>query len=251
MENAVEAVAVRNPEAKFLLIDSVLMDTKGTPYRLPNVRTIVFREEEGSFLAGALAGLVTQSQKIGFVGGMEVPLIKKFETGFRAGLMTTNPKAELLVNYTGTFNVVANGKQVGSDLLRKGVDIVFHAAGTDGMGVIQAAREAHAVNKSVFVIGVDSDQHHLAPEAVLTSVVKRMDLAVFKATQEVAQNKFTADDQVLGIKDQAIALAEFRNDFPNKEKITARIEELKQKIISGEIKVPSRLEELASFKAAL
>src|SRR5262249_8780731 len=119
MENAVNVVARRNPNAKFLLIDSPLLDAQGRPYILPNVRTVVFREEEGSYLVGALAGLVTQTGRVGFVGGMEIPLIKKFEAGFRAGVSTTNPKAarDLLVIYPGTFDNVATGKQVAEDLL--------------------------------------------------------------------------------------------------------------------------------------
>jgi basic membrane protein A len=154
MENAVEATAKKNPKANFLLIDSPLMDEKNTPYTLPNVRTVTFREEQGSFLVGALAGLVTKANKIGFVGGMEIPLIKKFEAGFRAGVMATNPKAKVLSNYTGSFNNVANGKQVGQDMVAKGADIVYHAAGSDGLGVIQAVKEAKAAGKNVFVIGV-------------------------------------------------------------------------------------------------
>ena len=107
---------------------------QGKPYTLPNVRTVVFREEEGSFLVGALAGLATKTGKVGFVGGMEVPLIKQFEAGFRAGVAATNPKATVVANYTGSFDNVAAGKQVGQDLLTKGADVVFHAAGVGRAG---------------------------------------------------------------------------------------------------------------------
>ncbi len=113
---------------------------------------------------------------MGFVGGMEIPLIKKFEAGFRAGVQTTNPTAQVLVAYTGSFDNVAAGKQVAQDLMAKGADVVFQAAGSDGLGVIQAVKEARAAGKNVYVIGVDSDQSHLAPDAVLTSMVKRVDL---------------------------------------------------------------------------
>src|SRR5665811_1333562 len=106
LENAVETVAKANPRSKFLLIDSPIMDPRGVPYALPNVRSVVFREEEGSYLVGALAGLVAK-EKVGFVGGMEIPLIKKFEAGFRAGVKTTNPSASVLVSYTGNFDQVA------------------------------------------------------------------------------------------------------------------------------------------------
>lgn len=251
LENATEAVAKRNPERKFLLIDSPLMDAQGKPYTLPNVKTVVFREEEGSFLVGALAGLVTKSGTIGFVGGMEIPLIKKFEAGFRAGVATTNPEAakKLLVSYTGSFDNVQMGKQVASDLLGKGADVVFHAAGSDGVGVIQAVKEARAGGKTVWAIGVDSDQSHLAPDAVLTSMVKRVDLAVYDTVNALSQGKFEGGDSALGLKQQGVTYAEVRVDFPGKAEALQKVEALRKKIVDGEIKVPSNVNDLAAFKA--
>lgn len=249
VENAVETTAKKNPNAKFLLIDSPILDAKGTPYTLPNVRAVTFREEQGSFLVGALAGLVTKSNKIGFVGGMEVPLIKKFEAGFRAGVMTTNPKAEVLANYTGSFDNVAAGKQVGQDLLSKGADIVYQAAGADGLGVIQAVKEARAAGKTVYVIGVDSDQYHVAPEAVLTSMIKHVDLAVYEAARDFVNNNFQGGDVVMGLKEGGVSYAEVRLDIPNKADTLAKVEALRQKVVSGDIKVPTNAQELSSFKA--
>jgi basic membrane protein A len=246
LENAVEAVARANPNAKFLLIDSPILDARGAPQKLPNVRTVVFREEEGSFLVGALAGLVAKD-KVGFVGGMEIPLIKKFEAGFRAGVKTTNPKAQVLVAYTGSFDNVAAGKQVGQDFVAKGAEVVFQAAGSDGLGVIQAVKEAREAGKTVWAIGVDSDQHHLAPNAMLTSMVKRVDLAVYEAARDVSKNVFTATDTAMGLKEGAVTFAEVRNDFPNKTEALNRLEQLKQLIIEGKIKVPSNLGELEGF----
>jgi len=249
LENAVETVAKRNSSAKFLLIDSVLLDEKGTPYTLPNVRTVVFREEQGSFLVGALAGLATHANKVGFVGGMEIPLIKKFEAGFRAGVKTTNPKAEVLVNYTGNFDNVAVGKQVGQDLASKGADVIYHAAGADGLGVIQAVKEARAAGKNVYVIGVDSDQYHLAPEAVLTSMLKRVDLAIYEGARDLSAGKFQGGDQVMGLKEGGVSFAEVRLDFPGKAEALKKVEALRQKVMNGEIKVPTNAAELATFKA--
>jgi basic membrane protein A and related proteins len=239
LENAVEAVAKRNANAKFLLIDSPLMSEKGEPYTLPNVRTVVFREEQGSFLVGALAGLVSKGGKIGFVGGMEIPLIKKFEAGFRAGVMNTNPKAKVLSSYTGSFDNVAAGKQVGQDLVSKGADVVFHAAGADGLGVIQAVKEARAAGKKVFVIGVDSDQSHLAPEAVLTSMVKRVDLAIYEASRDLAGGNFQVGDMALGLKEGGVGYAPVSVEFPGKEDALKKVEELRAKVIAGEIQVPT------------
>jgi basic membrane protein A len=252
LENAVEAIAKRNPRARFLLIDSPILDTQGKPYTLPNVRTVVFREEEGSFLVGALAGLVTRSSRVAFVGGMEIPLIKKFEAGFRAGLATTNPKAAaaLLIAYTGSFDNVALGKQVAQDVLSKGADVVFHAAGSDGLGVIHAVKEARAAGRVAYAIGVDSDQWHVAPETVLTSMIKRVDLAVYQACRDLVEGKFEAADAVLGVKEDGVGYAEVRIDFPGKSEALDRVETLRRKIIAGEIKVPANLGQLSSFKAS-
>jgi basic membrane protein A len=248
LENAVETVAKENPKAKFLLIDSPILDGKGAPQALPNVRTVVFKEEEGSFLVGALAGLVAK-EKVGFVGGMEIPLIKKFEAGFRAGVKTTNPKAQVLVQYTGTFDNVAHGKQVGQDLVAKGCEVVFHAAGSDGNGAIQAVKEAHEGGKRVFAIGVDSDQSHLAPKAMLTSMVKRVDLVVWRAAKDLEAGAFTAGDVVLGLKDGAVGFAPVTVEFEGKAAALAQVEALRQKVVAGELRVPSNLAELETFKA--
>jgi basic membrane protein A len=246
LENAVETVARRNPDAKFLLIDSPLVSAEGQPYTAPNVRAVTFREEQGSFLVGALAGLASKSNKVGFVGGMEVPLIKKFEAGFRAGVAATNPKATVLVNYTGSFDNVAAGKQVGQDLVTKGADVVYHAAGSDGLGVIQAVKEARAAGKSVYVIGVDSDQSHLAPEAVLTSMLKRVDLAVYEAVRDLSQGKLQGGDVVLGLKEGGVSYAPVRVEFPGKAEALQKVEELRGKIVAGELQVPTHPSQLTT-----
>jgi basic membrane protein A len=249
LENAIEAAARRNPDSKFLLIDSPIIDAKGQPYTLPNVRTVSFKEEEGSFLVGALAGLVSETGKVGFVGGMEIPLIKKFEAGFKAGVRTTRPDAQLLTGYTGSFDNVAAGKQVAQDLLSKGAEVLFHAAGSDGLGVIQAVKEARARGRNVFAIGVDSDQSHLAPDAVLTSMVKRVDLAVYDATRALAQGGFTAGDSTWGLREGGVTYAEVEVDFPGKAEALERLEALRTEIVEGRLKVPATDVELAGFKA--
>jgi basic membrane protein A len=249
LENAVETVARRNPDAKFLLIDSPLVSADGKLYTLPNVRTVMYREEQGSFLVGALAGLASKNNKVGFVGGMEVPLIKKFEAGFRAGVAAVNPKATVLVNYTGSFDNVAAGKQVGQDLVNKGADVVYHAAGSDGLGVIQAVKEARAAGKPVFVIGVDSDQSHLAPEAVLTSMLKRVDLGVYEAVRDLSQGKLEGGDVTLGLKEGGVTYAPVRVDFPGKAEALQKVEELRAKIVSGELQVPTNPAQLTGAPA--
>jgi basic membrane protein A len=245
LENAVEGAARKNPGARFLLIDSPLLDTEGRPQTLPNVRTVTFREQEGSFLVGAIAGLVTKTNKVGFVGGMQIPLIRRFETGFRAGLMTTNPEAarNVLVNYTGTFDKVEAGKQVAQDMIAKGADVLFHAAGADGLGAIAAAREA-----GKWAIGCDSDQHHVAPDTVLTSMLKRVDLAVYLAVRDTAQDRFTAGHFELGLKEGGVDYAPLRSDrIENADQIVARVEALRALVSEGRLTIPATTDELAQF----
>jgi basic membrane protein A len=250
LENAVEAAAKRNPEMRFLLVDSPLLSAQNEPYTLPNVRTVVFREEEGCYLVGALAGLTTRTGKVGFVGGMEIPLVKRYEAGFRAGVAATHPKATVVANYTGGFTNFALGKQVGQDLLVKGVDVLFAAAGVDGLGAIQAVKEARDEGKPVYVIGVDSDPSHLAPKAVLSAVVKRVDLVVYEAIRDRVQDRFQGGNVSLGLREGGITYAPVRLDFPGKDEALRTLEELKAKIISGEIQVPTHPDQLRSTNKA-
>jgi basic membrane protein A len=248
LENALESVARRNPDGHYLLIDTPLLDAQGKPLSLPNVRTVVFREQEGSYLAGALAAYVTQTGKVGFVGGMDLPLIQRFETGFRAGAGKGRPghAAEVVVSYTGNFDNVAAGKQVAQDLLTRGVDVVFHAAGSDGLGVVQAVKEARGAGKKVWAIGCDSDQSRLAPEAVLTSMIKRVDLAVYEAARDLTHKKLTGGDLSWGLHEKGVGLSPLLLDFPHKAEALSRIAELEGQISNGALPVPSRRAELDS-----
>jgi basic membrane protein A len=250
MEAATRKVARDNPRAKFLLIDSPVLDDSGKPITLPNVRAVVFREHEGSFLAGALAGELTRTGKVGFVGGMQLPLIQKFEVGFRAGVRMVNPTAarEVLVAYTGTFDDERKGMEVGQDLYGRGCDIVFHGAGLDGLGVIKAAQQAGR-----WVIGVDSDQSQVAPRNVLTSMIKHADLAVYQAVRDAVNGNFSGGDVVLGLRENGLGLAPLGGDAEPPIGAAARasalkdVEVLRAAVISGRIVVPATLEELARF----
>jgi basic membrane protein A len=246
MEPATRAVSARNPNARFLLIDSPLLDAAGKPTFAPNVRAVVFRENEGTFLAGALAGRLTRG-RVGFVGGMQLPLIRKFEAGFRAGVRQVNPAAEVLVAYTGTFDDERKGIEVGHDLFGRGCDIVFHAAGLDGLGVIKAAEQAGKL-----VIGVDSDQAHVAPRNVLTSMIKHVDAAVYLAVKDVVQGKFSGGDVVLGLKEGGVGLSPLGAMVPVAQRDAAmtEVERLRGEIVAGRVSAPATLDELFRSAAA-
>lgn len=228
MGDATEKVARQFPDARFLIVD----------YRYdnppPNLMGAVFREEEGAYLVGALAASVTKTSKVGFVGGMDVPIIHKFHKGYEAGVKAVNPKVKLLAGYAGSFTDPAKGKEVALAQIQQGADVVFQAAGASGIGVIEAAKE-----KNKYAIGVDIDQHHLAPKHVLTSELKRVDLAVFRTASAVKEGKFKGGTTVYGLADKGIDLASFYElDAKVPEAAKRLLAGLREQIIAGKIKVP-------------
>jgi basic membrane protein A len=238
LKPSIEAQAKKNPKTRFLLIDEVV--------QLDNVASYVYKEHEGSLLVGAMAGLVTKTNVVSFVGGMEIPLIKKFEVGYTAGVRATNPKAQVLAAYTGKFDSPQDGSKVATDHIAKNADVLYHASGTCGLGVItEAARSGR------FAIGVDSDQYETAEEnakkAVLTSMIKHVDLAVYEGIRETVQGRFKGGTRVLGLKEGGVGYAPVRVDIPNKAEVLARIEQLKKLIIEGKLVAPSTAEELSKF----
>lgn len=239
MEDALKKVAPQFPNTIFAIVDGNAPD-------LPNCVSLKFREHEGSFLVGALAGAMTKTGVVGFVGGMEIPLIKKFEVGYRAGVMTTNPKAKVLVGYTGNWTDTAKGKELALSQFERGADIVYHASGQCGLGVIEAAKQR---GKGHFAIGVDSDQDYIAPGFVLTSMIKGVDNAVFGVCKAVMEGTFKPGTQDLGIKENGVGLSpmKYTKDLVPKQ-VIERIETLRRMIADGEIKVPQSEEELHTFQ---
>ncbi len=169
--------AEKFPEQKFAIVDSVV--------EADNVASITFAENEGSFLVGVIAGMQTETNKVGFIGGMKFPLIEKFEYGFRAGVKAVNPEAEVFVNYADSFEDAAKGKEIALVQHQKGADVIYHAAGGVGVGLIQAAEE-----EGFWAIGVDQDQSALSPSNVLCSMIKRVDNAVFQTIEAVQNDTF-------------------------------------------------------------
>lgn len=236
MTDALKEVALDYPDTHFGIIDSVV--------EADNVASVTFKEEEGSFLVGVVAGLMTKTNKVGFIGGMDFPIIRKFECGFRAGVKAVKPDAEIFIAYTGAFDDPAGGKELALTQFNQGADIIFHASGACGTGVIKAAEE---MGPDYFAIGVDSPQYHLAPESVLTSMVKRVDVGVFDISKLLYEDKFEARHYVLGLKEDGVGTSEHLKEMAP-QKVIDKVEEYKDKIINGEIKVPATREELENFE---
>lgn len=239
---AVEAVAPKYPNVKFAIVDAVVDK--------PNVRSLVFAEEQGSFLAGYVAGLTTKTHKLGFVGGMEIPLIKKFEAGYVSGAKTANPKVEILpAKYTDSWDDIDKGKAAAEVLFNGGADIVYHAAGRCGVGVINAAKE-----RKLFAIGVDSDQDDVngAKGFVLTSMIKHVDQAVLQTIKDTATDKFTPGTKVYDLKVDGVGLSpmRFTKDIVGKDNL-AKVAKIADQIKAGKLKVPSTPEQLTVYLSKL
>ncbi len=230
MGDAIKQVAEQNPDAKLAIIDAVV--------DAPNVQSVTFKEHEGSFLVGVVAGLMTKSNKIGFVGGMDIPVIKRFEAGFLAGVKAANPDAEVIVNYTGAFDAPDQGKAAAATIYNEGADIIFHAAGSTGDGVFNEAKERLKSGNHVWVIGVDKDQSvTFGNEVTLTSMMKRVDTAVYTISKSLVDGEFKGGISELGLADNGVGLPADNPNVP--EDVLKQVEEYKQKIINGEITVPA------------
>ncbi|MEO6914041.1 MAG: BMP family ABC transporter substrate-binding protein [Candidatus Baltobacteraceae bacterium] len=239
MAKDLDTVAKGNPKQNYAIIDAVLAD--------PNVASVTFKEEDGSFLAGALAALVSKTHHIAFLGGLEIPLLIKFEVGFTAGARQIDPKIKVDVKYVGGFDDVAGGKELAGLLYDGGADIIYAAAGKAGLGAIDAVKN----RSGDYLIGVDSNQDGLLPGKILTSMVKHVDVAVFQVAQAAAAHKPVFGHVILGLQDHGISLTDFQytRDLIGEANI-ARVNRLAQAIESGRIHPPSTRPELAAFMPA-
>lgn len=231
--DAVKKVATENPNANLAIIDSVV--------EAPNVESVTFSENEGSFLVGVVAGLTTKTNKVGFIGGMESPVIKRFEVGFIAGVKAVNPNATVKVTYAGAYDKPDVGKSLAATLYNDGNDIIFPAAGATGNGVFNEAKSRNkAGGAKVWVIGVDKDQSlEFGDDVTLTSMIKRVDEAVKKVSQQVVDGTFKGGTTtVLGLKDNGVGLPETSKANVSAE-ILAKVDEYSKQIIDGTIKVPT------------
>mgnify|MGYP003390151602 FL=1 len=224
MGSSMEKTAKEFPKLNFTIIDFVV--------NLPNVESVVFREHEGSFLVGMMAAMASKTGKVGFVGGMDVPLIRKFQCGYEQGAKYANPKVEVLANMTGTtptaWNDPARGGELAKAQFAKGADVVFAAAGGTGIGVYAAAKDGGKL-----AIGVDSNQNHLHPGTMLTSMVKRVDVAVYNSFKQHKPGVTS-----LGLKEGGV---DYALDQHNAKLVSAdmkaKVDAAKADIIAGKVKV--------------
>ena len=229
MTKAVETVSKEFPKVRFMIIDSVV---KGD-----NVDSVTFREEEGSYLVGVAAALASKTQKVGFIGGMDIPLIRAFGCGYAQGAKAIDPRMEVTQNMVGTTAAAWSDPAKGSELARaqfdRGVDVLFAAAGGSGLGALQVTKD-----KGKLGIGVDSNQNHLYPGTILTSMLKRVDNAVYDGFMAVKNGTWKAGVTVKGLKEGGV---DWALDGNNRKLITpameARINEAKKDIVAGKVKV--------------
>jgi basic membrane protein A len=218
--DALRTVAARYPNQKFVLLDSVVTS--------PNVLSILFDEEQGSFYAGAFAALISKSGTVGFLGGMDSPVIASFERGFKNGARFVNPTINTVARYVGNtpeaFNMPETAFNLGLEMSKKGADVIYHASGKSGLGLIDAARRGN-----FYVVGVDSDQSRIAPGKVPASMVKRLDLALVKAVNLFANNEFAGGIWTMGLQDKGLelALSRFNRDLIT-PKLNARLREVEE-----------------------
>lgn len=230
-QEAVQKVAARYPESKFVIIDSTVEE--------PNVASVMFDEHQGSYLVGILAAMKSKSGTIGFVGGMDIPLIHRFALAYKAGAQSINPKIKILENYAGitvdAFKDPTKGKELANSQISQKADVIFAAAGITGLGVFDAVEQA----KGVYGIGVDSNQNYIKPGLILTSMLKRVDNAVYQEIATTKEGKFQPGKNTFNLANQGIdyAMDEYNKDLITPDMVQ-KVEQAKKDIISGKIDVP-------------
>lgn len=237
-------VAKDYPQINFAIVDGVIFEDDGkTPKK--NVASLVFREHEGSYLVGMMAASQSKSGVLGFIGGMDIPLIHKFETGYEEGARSVNPNIKVIANYVGVtdsaWNNPGKGKELALSQIDQSADVIFTAAGNSGLGAFDAVEQFGKGSDGVakkFVIGVDSNQNGVKPGFVLTSMIKRVDNAVYDVVKEVSEGRFAGGFHVFGLDKDGVGYA--MDDY-NKalipQDVLDKVEIAKQRIVAGEIKV--------------
>lgn len=230
LADAMRSAAEENPDQKFAIIDDSSCSD------LDNVTCLMFRQEQASYLVGYVAGLVTESNTVGFVLGMANDTMNQFGYGYLAGVKDANPDATILQQNANSFSDSATGKSMANQEITNGADVIFHAAGATGLGVIEACQEA-----KIKAIGVDSDQSSIAPDTVITSAMKRVDNAVYETTEELIQDKLESGIHEYDLAHGGVDIAPTTDLLS--DDVIAAVDDVKEKIISGEVVVPKTKEE--------
>jgi basic membrane protein A len=244
MQSAVDDVSKQQKDTKFAIIDSEVKE--------PNVASILFKEQEGAFLAGVAAGLTTKSNHIGFIGGMHNAVIERFQAGFMAGVQAVKPAAKVDVQYAGAFDKPEAGQAIASKMYSTGADVIFHASGATGNGLFKEANDQKKKDptREIRAIGVDRDQSDMGPDVVLTSALKHVDVAVSDTAQKAKEGKFPGGkDTLYGLAENGVGLSPINAKAPNKDAIDKAVKDWTDKIRSGAVKVPGTLAELKTFTA--
>jgi len=250
LQESINEIAGQQKEAQFAIVDAVVDQ--------PNVASILFKEQEASFLAGVAAGLATESNKIGFLGGMKSDVVERFEAGFRAGVKAVNPEAKVDIQYAEAFDKAEMGQSIASRMYSSDVDVILHAAGATGNGLFKEARDRKAKDpsKNYWAIGVDSDQSAEGiveidgeeHNVIITSALKRVDVAVKDLSTKTMEGKFPGGETtVYGLAENGVTLAEINDEVATKAEIEEKVAQYTEKIINGEIVVPGTLDELENF----
>ncbi|NDD90989.1 BMP family ABC transporter substrate-binding protein, partial [bacterium] len=228
--DAMKKVAAQFPDKHFAVVDAEV--------RAPNVQSLLFQEHEGSFLVGAIAAMASKTGKVGFIGGMDIPLIRRFEMGYAAGAKHVNPKAQVLSNYIGVtgdaWNNPPKAKELALSQYQRGADVIFSAAGASTMGIFDAAED-----QKKFAIGVDSNQNWIKPGLVLTSMLKKVDVAVYRSIEQTVQKKFAPGVIRHGLVDSGVDYSvDQYNEKVLPPEMRKKADAIKASIVSGKIKVP-------------
>lgn len=245
LEDAIGQIAEQHPDNHFAIVDAVVEG--------PNVASITFADNESSFLAGVIAAHKTNTDKIGFIGGVESDIITAFEVGFEAGAKSVNPDIDVGIQYAGAFDAADDGKLIASSMYNEDRDIIFHASGATGNGLFAQAKDIkkNDPDREIWAIGVDRDQHEEGQigddNITLTSVLKRVDNAVIEVTNQAMDGQFPGGEILeLGLADEAVGLATTNEDAMTEDLIDLA-EEWKEKIINGEVNVPNTHTELEEY----
>ncbi len=234
MADALRSAAEANPDTHFAIIDDP------TNSDLDNVTCLMFQQAEASYLVGMVAGMMTETGKVGFVIGMTDDAMNQFGYGYCEGVLDSNPDAQILQYNVNSFSDAAGGKSAAASMIAEGADIIFHAAGETGLGVIEGCRES-----GIWAIGVDSDQSYLAPETILTSAMKRVDNATYEISKACVDGELESGVITYDLKSEGVDIAPTTDNLP--DEVLAAVEEVKEKIKSGELTVPGDRE---SFELA-